>query len=280
MTHKLSSFFGDIVQPDQLLERPNDQRLFIDVRLGEPADEFKDYRDCHILGAVHAQIRDVFAAQPTPYSGNLPLPELAVLEQQLRAWGVHDGTEVILYGPSMALAARGWWVLRWAGLTNVKVLDGGLKAWINQGGPVAQGETHRIPTAASGRLGLHAGNMPQILVDEVEQLGTDTLVLDARDENSYLAGSIPRARHMPAAEQWTPAGQLRTVSEIEDLYGSAGVKAGGDIVVYCGGGVLSALTVLTLNALGHKPRLYVGSWSEWNKNPDRMARSAAERMPA
>ena len=278
MEHKLSSLSADIVQPEQLLDQPNANRLFIDVRLGEPSDEFKDYRDAHILGAVHAQIRDVFAGPPSPQSGNLPLPSIDALERQLIAWGVDDDTEIMTYGPSMALAARGWWVLRWAGLKNVKVLDGGIKAWVHQGGPVAQGETRREPSTEATRLNLLAGSMPQILVADVEALDPDTLLIDARDENSFLAGSIPRARNLPAAEQWTPAGNLRTSGEVEELYSAVGVRDGGDVVVYCGGGVLSALEVLTLRALGHNPQLYVGSWSEWNKSPERMARSAAERV--
>ncbi|MBF5007236.1 sulfurtransferase [Diaphorobacter caeni] len=277
MEYKLSSLSADIVQPEQLLDFPNPNRLFIDVRLGEPADEFGDYRDAHILGAVYAQIREVFAAAPTPQSGNLPLPDIDALERQLRAWGVNDETDIVTYGPSMALAARGWWVLRWAGLQNVKVLDGGIKAWVNQGGPVSQGETHRAPNEEPLRLRLQAGGLPQVLVADVEALGEDVLLIDARDENSFLAGSIPRARNLPAAEQWTPAGNLRTIAEIEKLYDEVGVREGKDLVVYCGGGVLSALEVLTLRALGHRPQLYVGSWSEWNKSPERMARSAAER---
>lgn len=233
--HKLSYLSGDIVQPEQLLGQPSEQRLFIDVRLGEPEDELKDYQDCHILGAVHAQIRDVFASPPTSQSGNLPLPELTALEQQLGAWGAHADTEIVLYGPSMALAARGWWVLRWAGLHNVKVLDGGLKAWVNQGGPVAQGTTHCMPSSTKRQLKLHADQMPQVLVEDMERLSYSTLVIDARDENSFLAGSIPRACNLPSSEQWTPAGSLRTVREIENLYEEIGVKGAEDIVVYCGG---------------------------------------------
>lgn len=280
MMHKLSYLSGDIVQPEQLLGQPNNQRLFIDVRLGEPEDELKDYYDCHIFGAVHAQIREVFASPPTSQSGNLPLPDVGALERQLEAWGAQSDTEIVLYGPSMALAARGWWVLRWAGLSNVKVLDGGLKAWVNQGGPVAQGQTHCIPSSTGRRLRLQSDGMPQALIEDMDRLSSSTLVIDARDENSFLAGSIPRACNLPSAEQWTPSGSLRTVREIRNLYTNIGVKGTEDIVVYCGGGVLSALTVLTLNALGHKPRLYVGSWSEWNKSPERMARSAAERLTA
>lgn len=274
MSHLLSSHSEQIVQPEDLLARPNANRLFIDVHLGEPADELKSYREGHILGAVHAQIREVFAGPPTPDSGNLPLPDVAALQQQLQAWGVDADTELVLYGPSLALAARGWWVLRWAGLRNVKVLDSGLRGWVQQGGAVAQGDTVPPPRASASGLVLQPGQMPQIEVDAVAQLQPATVLIDARDEAAYLAGCIPRARHLPSAEQWTPAASLRTVAEVRQLYESVGVQPGADVVVYCGGGVLSALAVLTLEALGHRPRLFVGSWSQWNKCPRRMALSA------
>jgi len=276
-SHKLSSLTPHVVDAATLLDHPNDNRLFVDVRLGEPVDEFKSYRDSHIHGAVYGQIRDVFAGQPTADSGSLPLPAIADLQKQLRAWGVDADTEVVVYGPSPALAARGWWVLRWAGLRDVKILDGGIKAWVAQGGPMAQGERVPLPRPASDRLLLTPGNMPSIPVAAVECLSAHVLLVDARDESSFLAGSIPRAVNLPAAEQWTPGSNLRTVDEIRTLYGQAGALDGAEVVVYCGGGVLSALSVLTLSALGVTPQLFVGSWSEWNKSAARMARSVDER---
>ena len=71
---------------------------------------------------------------------------------------------------------------------------------------------------------------------------------------------------------------LRTIDEIRQLYKDVGVRKDSDVVVYCGGGVLSAFSVLTLSALGIVPRLFVGSWSEWNKDPKRMAMSTSERI--
>lgn len=276
----LSSVTDQIVQADSLLANPGKNRLFIDVRLGEPEDEWKSYRDCHIIGAVHAQIREVFASAPTAQSGNLPLPDIGKLRQTLEAWNVDNATEIVLYGPSAALAARGWWVLKWAGLKNVKVLDGGLKAWVNHGGAVAQGDSLSRLTPSGSPLTLTTDNMPSVTVSEVESLPDTTLVIDARDESSYLAGRIPRAVNSPAAEQWTPGSTLRTTREIERIHADAGVTPERDVVVYCGGGVLSALSVLTMSACGATPRLFVGSWSEWNKSPLRMARSAAERADA
>lgn len=281
MSHQFSSISDQVVQASDLLAHDNKNRLFIDVRLGDAPLELESYLDCHIFGAVHAQIRDVFAAPPTADSGNLPLPAIEDLQRTLEAWGVDSETEVIVYGPSPALAARGWYVLKWAGLDKVRILDGGLKAWINNGGPVARGDAPaRLAsggTKTGTRLSLSPGNMPSISVAEVENLGHDALLIDARDEGSYLAGCIPRAVNIPAAELWTPASTLRTTREMTKLFTEAGVSPEREVVVYCGGGVLSALTLLTLSSVGVTPRLFVGSWSEWNKCPVRMARSASER---
>ena len=273
--HRISSLSPGVVDAAQLLDTPNENRLFLDVRLGEPADELKSYRDAHIHGAVYAQIRDVFAGTPTAHTGSLPLPAIADLQRRLRAWGVDQATELVVYGPTPALAARGWWVLRWAGLDNVKVLDGGLKSWTTLGGPLAQGDHAPAARASSDKLVLTPGHMPSIPVEQVETLAPEVLLIDARDENAFLAGAIPRATNLPAAEQWTPGSTLRTVDDIRALYERAGALDGAPVVVYCGGGVLSALSVLTLSALGPTPRLFVGSWSEWNKSAARMARSAA-----
>jgi len=279
MGYKLSTLTDYIIQPEVLLGQENLNRLFIDVRLGNrPEEELKNYRESHIQGAVYGQIRDVFAGEPTLHTGNLPLPRLDKLESELKSWGVDEDTEIILYGPSMALAARGWWILRWAGLSNVKVLAGGLRAWINQGGALAQGDFVPTRRATSENLKLKTGQLPEIHVGEVMTLLPDVILIDARDESSYLAGCIPRARNLPSSEQWTPAMNLRTIDEIRQLYKDVGVRKDSDVVVYCGGGVLSAFSVLTLSALGIVPRLFVGSWSEWNKDPKRMAMSASERI--
>lgn len=271
-----------VVLPEELLAAPHPDRLFIDVRLGDPAEELESFRTAHIFGAVHAQIRDVFAAPPTAESGNLPLPELAALERTLAEWGVGEKTQVIVYGPSPALAARGWWVLRWAGLTDVRILDGGLAGWVSAGGAVAQGDAPPRPARASQPPRLSAGAMRQALVGEVEALGPQTILIDARDEASYLAGYIPGARNLPAADQWTPSRKLRTAREIAEIYAKAGITPDSDVVVYCGGGVLSAFCVMTLEGAGITPRLFVGSWSEWNKCPNRLARTAdhMRRNPA
>ncbi|MBN9410562.1 MAG: sulfurtransferase [Burkholderiales bacterium] len=279
-SHRLSSLTDQIAQADGLLAHPSANRLFIDVRLGEPAEELRSFRDAHIHGAVHAQIRDVFAGPAGPDTGTLPLPAPDMLRQQLIAWGVDGDTELIVYGPSVALAARAWWVLRWAGLRKVRVLDGGIKAWTALGGPLAQGDAPPRTPRSTAALVLQPGGMPEATVNDVEEMGPETLLLDARDESAFLAGAIPGAVNLPSSLQWTPGATLRTVEELSALYAQGGALQARDVVAYCGGGVLSALTVLTLSALGATPRLFVGSWSEWSRDPTRMARSATATQEA
>lgn len=279
MHHLFSSQFPDIVQPETLLLQPSSNRLFIEARLGtDLEEEYRNYRDNHIMGAVYGQIRDVFASPPTDTSGSLPLPKIEDLQETLRRWQVDPETEIVVYGPSMALAARAWWTLRWAGLPRVLILDGGIKAWAAAGGPVEQGEYVPPPRASAANLDLQPGQLPQVLVSELESLPESVVLIDAREENAYLAGHIPGAKNLPASELWTPAGALRTVNQVRRLYEEVGVTSESDVVVYCGGGVLSALEALTLNALGYRSRLYVGSWSEWGRSSERMARSAIQRV--
>lgn len=272
---KAADLSRNVVSAEDLVAHASMDRLFIDVRLGDPEEELTSFRTCHVFGAVHAQIRDVFAAPPTQTTGNLPLPSIESLQRHLDRWGVGKETEIIVYGPTPALAARGWWVLKWAGLQKVRILDGGLTAWMAAGGAVAQGD-EIARDSASKPVPLSAGHLPTIEAEEVERLDRHATLIDARDEASYLAGCIPYAQNLPASDQWTPTRKLRSLPEIRELYAAADVRLNNDnVVVYCGGGVLSALEVLTMTAAtGVVPRLYVGSWSEWNKSARRLSQSA------
>ena len=167
------------------------------------------------------------------------------------------------------MAARGWWVLRWAGVEHVRVLDGGLRAWTAAGGAVARGDELRRRAADSPLMRLSPGHLPEIAIEEVNRRHHDVLLLDARDEAAYQAGHIPGSVNVPAAQLWTPAGNLRSEHVIDAVYAQAGVHKNTEVVVYCGGGVLSALTWMTLNEAGFKTRLYVGSWSQWHKHRER-----------
>src|SRR4030095_1240880 len=93
------------------------------------------YLDGHLPGAVFVDLETELADPPSPAEGRHPLPSVQRLQDAARRWGIGEDDAVIAYDATGGLAAaRAWWLLRWGGLTDVRLLDGGLDAWAAAGG--------------------------------------------------------------------------------------------------------------------------------------------------
>jgi thiosulfate/3-mercaptopyruvate sulfurtransferase len=201
---------------------------------------------------------------------------VADLQAALRGAGVRSETPVVVYdeGDGWA-AARLWWTLRWAGHPDVSVLDGGFPAWLAAGAPVRAGDEH----AATGDFTVRPGHLPVLDADGAAALARDGVLLDVRTAVRYrgeaepidpVAGHIPGAVNLPAAELVGPDGRLSGVAALRDRFAAAGVADGVAVGAYCGSGLTAAQTVLALTRAGvADPALYVGSWSQWVTSPDR-----------
>src|SRR5690242_14151280 len=116
--------------------------LVLDVRwaLGR-TDGHEQYLAAHVPGAVYVDLETELAAPPSPAEGRHPLPDVADLEAAARRWGVRDDRAVVVYdGVGGMSAARAWWLLRWAGVPDVRLLDGGLDGWLAAGLGVEAGD--------------------------------------------------------------------------------------------------------------------------------------------
>ena len=154
------------------------------------------------------------------------------------------------------------------------MLDGGLRAWREAGGPLEAGETSAPPGdfVARPRPGDTAGP---------EEAAAAPLLVDARAPERFrgetepidaVAGHIPGAVNVPAAEL-APGGRFRAAAELRGLLGEAGPGA----VAYCGSGVTACTVVLAAELAGLGPvRLYPGSWSEWSRAGRPVERSGAD----
>jgi len=251
-----------------------DPPTVIDVRftLGGPPG-LPAYLDGHIPGAAYLDVETELCGPPGP-EGRHPLPDLAVLEAALRRVGVREGHDVVAYdGGDGQAAARLWWTLRWAGHDAVSVLDGGFAAWTADERPVEPGEAEPRP----GDLTVRPGGMPLLDASSAADLASSGVLLDARIGPRFrgetepidpVAGHIPGAVNLPAAEISQPDGRLRTVDELRDVFARAGVHGG--VGAYCGSGLTAAKTVLALHEAGFgDAALYVGSWSNWISDPAR-----------
>lgn len=253
----------------------------LDVRwtLGEqPGSGFGRYLQGHLPGARFLDLEAVLTGPTTdPTRGRHPLPDADQLGAGLGALGVDPSRPVVVYDePGSFAAGRAWWVLRWAGL-EVRVLDGGLRAWVASGRGLETDE----PDAAPGRpLLLTTGHLPTLDADEVAAF--DGVLIDVRGPARYRgevepidpkAGHIPGAVNRPVTGFWDADGLLPPPDALADLLA---LPEGRPVAVYCGSGVSAAQVVLALASLGVDAALYPASWSGWSSDPGRPVATGAE----
>ncbi|WP_030752886.1 sulfurtransferase [Streptomyces sp. NRRL F-5135] len=244
---------------------------------GEGPDPRHSYAVGHIPGAHYVPFESDLVGRPTKTTGHGPLPRAGDLQERLRAWGVDGGSTVVVHTrQNPAVAARAWWILRWAGVADVLCLDGGLAAWQALGGPLDTG----IPPKAAGAAVVRPGSLPVLTAEDAGRLAATGHLIDARAPQAYAGdprrtgtGHIPGAYSIPGADNFA-GGELRTATELKTLY--AAHLDGRVVGAYCGGGVSATTTVLALASLGVEAALYPGSWSAWITDPARPTTTGTE----
>jgi thiosulfate/3-mercaptopyruvate sulfurtransferase len=174
-------------------------------------------------------------------------------------------------------AGRAWWLLRFHGHRDVRVLDGGWAAWVQDGGAVEVGEASAV---GPGDFRARPGGMPVVDADGV--LDAEVLV-DARAPDRYrgetepidpVAGRIPGAVNVPTGRNLGPDGRFRSPEELREVYAAVGIGVGagapdGSVVAYCGSGVTAIHDLIALEIVGVRAALYPDSWSGWITDPTR-----------
>jgi thiosulfate/3-mercaptopyruvate sulfurtransferase len=259
-----------------LRDTPEKIRL-LEVRYDQKGTGADDVGAGHLPGAVPVDLAtELSRTDAEPIDGRRPLPHPADLQRSARRWGLRTDSTVVVYDTRAGLsAARAWWVLRWAGLHRVSILDGGLQAWTAAGHPLSTDE----PDIPSGDVELGSGGMPELDAAGAAALADRGLLLDARDAGAYRAGHIPGARNVPSGEVLGAAGTLGDDDEVRAHYGLTSEDAAVP-GLSCGGGVAGAFGVAALAHVGVTAPLYVGSFSAWSADPDRPVATGAEPATA
>jgi thiosulfate/3-mercaptopyruvate sulfurtransferase len=248
--------------------------VVLDARQSADAADPQGYADGHIPGAIFVDLDADLAGLSTGSNGKRPLPGAEEFQKTVRRWGIENTTPVVVYGAARSAApARAWWLLRWAGVQSVRLLDGGLDGWVGSGGELQTGEPVLRPESD---FVIEPGGLPVVVVDEVPAFADRGVLLDARPGAKFsnpqdpLAGHIPGARSAPAAESFDNAGFFLPDDELRQRFSRLGVGEDSEPAAYCGTGVAAALEVFVLTLLDIRARLYVGSASEWTADPARV----------
>lgn len=229
----------------------------------------------HIPGARFFDIEEV-----SDHETDLPhmLPSAEVFADAASKLGIANDTSIVIYGQSGIVMgpARVWWMFRVFGHQNVKVLNGGLPAWIKAGLKTESGP--QKPTAAAH----YSANINPDLVRNLTAVKAISetksgLLLDARPAERFSgkaaeprpglrAGHIPGSLNIPCMQLVTPDEKLKSKQELTDLFKYIDLKNTPSITTTCGSGVTACVITLALHELGYPDiPVYDGSWSEWGR---------------
>ena len=248
-----------------------DPTTILDVRWQLGAPDGRDAHEAgHLPGAVYVALEDELSDHGVPGRGRHPLPSGTDLQAAARRWGVRRGVPVVVYDDwNRAGSARAWWVLRAAGIDDVRVLDGGLAARRAAGGAVQTGSVTPPPgDIVVEHRDLYAGALPTLTAQKAAEHPN---LLDARAPERFrgdvepvdpVAGHIPGAKNLPSTSVLTAEGTLLSEDELAALAWSFGGSE--QVGVYCGSGVTAAVLVAALSAAGVDAALFPGSWSQWS----------------
>ena len=265
-----------LIAPEELAAaEPTVRILDVRWRLDRP-DGRPEHLVGHIPGAVYVDLDTQLARHGAPQEGRHPLPPVEQLERDARSWGIDDGDTVVVYDDLKNLsAARAWWLLRHAGVRDVRLLDGGLAAWKAAGLPLETGEP---APPEPGSVTLRYGSLPVLTIDDAAAFPDAGVLLDARAGERFRgevepidprAGHVPGAVSAPTTENVDAAGRFLPPEQLRARFAALGVDPARGVAAYCGSGVTAAHEVVALALAGFDAALFPGSWSQWANDPDR-----------
>jgi thiosulfate/3-mercaptopyruvate sulfurtransferase len=241
---------------------------------------YHTYLAGHIPFANYAHLDYDLSGKITQSTGRHPLPIETDFSKALSNWGIEPSTNVVVYDSNGgAFAARLWWMLCMIHHPSVYVLNGGIPKWEKEGRKLQSGSWPK----ASKNYGpvIYDPNMYATTAEVCKLLSKhNALLIDARSPERYrgeiepidtLAGHIPSALNRFHGLNLESDGTFKTPSvlwtEFSDLFQQFSSK---DTIVYCGSGVTSCHHLLAMRITGFEEgRVYIGSWSEWIRDPNR-----------
>jgi thiosulfate/3-mercaptopyruvate sulfurtransferase len=227
----------------------------------------------HLPGAVHLDLfgLSIIDTDPAPLKAFFWM-----IEHLFASRGVSSDVPVVVYDDTSGMrAARAFWFLEFFGHPNVRLLDGGYKAWERAGLATTR---EAVPPKPAEWIGTRLDDRLATWQLVRDRIGSDdAVILDTRSDGEHSGtvvraargGAIPGAVHLEWTNNLRPDGSFKSADELKAMYENAGVTPDREVVTYCQGGYRAAHSYVALRLIGYpRVRNYVGSWKEWGDRLD------------
>jgi len=238
--------WGDIVVADV-----GDAQI-LDARSAE------DYAAGHVPGAANVHWTELTGPDDDDLWDVRPPEELVAV---FEARGISSDAPIVVYGSGpegYGDDGNVFWMLRYLGHSDVRVLNGGWAGWLASGGEIADGEDGPAPTAFDAAVD------DSVFATTAQVEAWDGALLDVRSEEEWLGGHIPGAVWMDWTDMFDDSGALLEPEAARARLEEVGIGGEQDVITYCAGGIRAGHTFMVLEALGIPAKNYVGSWARWS----------------
>ena len=262
-----------LITADDLKSISLEQKVIIDTR-----SKIK-FLMGHIPDAINLNNWEKFTSRKNGIKGIL-IDDKSFISDAFRSLGININQHIIIYGDPKnpwRTDGRFFWMFERYGFTNVSILDGGLKAWENIGGKVEKGfqKAKEVSKIMPEKFQLNS----EVIADKfmIKNILNDKnyVLIDNRTKDEYKGstpygsprgGHIPNAKHIHWPKFFKENGTLKSLMELSHLLENEEIYHEQEIVVYCTGGVRSAMAYFVFRYLGFKTRNYDGSWWDWSND--------------
>ena len=266
---------GLLLTPETLKNLSIKERVIVDTR-----SKFK-FLMGHIPGAVNLNNWKDFTTKKDGVEGLL-INDMDLISQILGNAGLNPKQLIIIYGDPRnpwRTDGRFFWMFERYGFANVAILDGGFHSWEESGGTVERGFPIKRKTTEFDQKQINL--KPEVIADKLlikkNLKNKDYVLIDNRTHQEYLGatpygssrgGHIPNAINIHWPAFFNKNGTLKSALELSQLLNESGIQSHQEIIVYCTGGVRSAMAYFVFRYLGYKVRNYDGSWWDWSSDPN------------
>ncbi len=266
----------NIVEPKWLYEN-KDNVIIVDAtnNFMVPEEGRQKHDKEHIENAFHIDLKKDMCGEVKEHGGRDPLPEdMNRFRQKLEEIGISNNSQIIVYDENLVPSSRFWWMCKYIGLENVKVMNGGINAWKSLGYEVTD-----IPTPLPEHQGKIAMNIKKEMLADIDDIravlrnqqeGKKAAIVDSRSPIRYKgqcetidkkAGHIPNALNYFYEDVIDPIKGYKDVEFLQKHYEE--LRKYNEIIVHCGSGVSGSVNIIAMDEAGIRSKFYVGSWSDY-----------------